>query len=121
MSEISIDGLTKKEISILQKWHYKFCDDDTFDREIDHVVMVVHNPSRKHDSGYPFIRAFGSKKDTLYDMGWHDHYLTDVGVNTDALGKNIWRVMPWCEDGKWRTIANGIWCSTLWLRKGVWS
>ena len=62
--------------------------------------MIVHNPSHKHDSGFPYIRAFGelASDGKLVDMGWHDHYLCYAATNTDAIGKNIFRVMPWMRD-----------------------
>jgi hypothetical protein len=116
-----MEGITKKEVEVLEKHGYKFSDESAFGREIDHIIVIVHDPSKIHDSGYPWLRIFGSKGWVLYDMGWHDHYLTEKAVNTDALGKNVWRVMPWCEKGKWRTQEDGLWGATLWCREGVWS
>lgn len=118
-------GITKKETEILKKWRYTFHTGPVLGEEIelDHLIVIVHNPSRKHDSGYPFLRIFGATKENiLYDMGWHDHYLTDVGTNTDALNKNIWRVMPWNSTGlRWKMTNNGHWGATIQLYDNIWS
>ena len=90
------DGITKRELETLKRWGYSFSDEKANGQRIHRVIMIVHNPRQRHDSGYPYIRAFGEIDNSeLIDMGLHDHYLCYAQTNTDAIGKNIWRVMPW--------------------------
>jgi hypothetical protein len=114
-------GITKQEISVLEKRGYKFSDKKPNGQIIHRVIMIVHNPSHQHDSGYPFIRAFGElEDDSLIDMGWHDHYICNLPTNTDAIGKNIFRVMPWINH-KWKVGHGFLSCSTLQLYEdGSW-
>ena len=131
-------GITKQEWKILNKWGYAdYKENITTPTEIREVIVIVHDPSRLHDSGYPFIRVFGvigehkDKKLTLFDMGWHDHILisnpdyesgTANTVNIDALHKNIFRYMNWKHpEKKWILKPKTCWCSTLELTKaGEW-
>jgi len=88
-------GITKKEIQTLERWGIKKikpCPEEGIS-EFYEIILIVHNPARKHDSGYPFIRAFAKKDDTLYDIGWHDAILMRYPVNIDAWGKNIFRLI----------------------------
>jgi len=119
-------GITKREREIIEKWGYAFTGEGANGIKLDHVLYVVHNPSYKHDSGYPFILFFGVKDKKLYDMGWHDHFIVHQPVNTDALGKNIFRMTGWFHKDRrrWRVEKQDgilLWNSTLELSKdGVW-
>ena len=119
MSEL---GITKFEKEYLEKEGYTFVDDKPDGQEVSGVLMIVHNPKDRHDSGYPFIRAFGvTKGNRLVDMGWHDHYVCYLPTNTDTLHKNIFRVFGWCNKEQFRIRNSFMSCSTLMLRKdGVW-
>ena len=64
-------------------------------------LIIMSNGSKElHDSGYPFIRIYGIIKDGLVDLGWHDHYVSNVPINVDSLGKNIFHVFLWCARNK---------------------
>ena|GEM_PF-6995973 len=119
-------GITKQERKTIERWGYSFPGEAANGIRIDHAIYVVHNPSNKHDSGYPYIIFFGVKDKKLYGMGWHDHFVIHQPVNTDALGKNIFRICGWyCKDRrKWRTKKYDnipFWNSTLELTEdGLW-
>lgn len=122
-----IKGITKEEIQILSKHYNDYKLAITKLTELTHIIAIVHNPSRLHDSGYPYIRVFGANGKNLYEMGWHDHILFgglsdgSIAVNSDALHKNIFRFMKWERTEKWFIDANPLFCSSLILRgNGKW-
>ena len=128
-------GISPKEWEIIQQ-HYKSkyikssYKDKQEELEIQEVIMIVHNPKKLHDSGYPFIRVFGIVRNksntkhlysTLVDMGWHDHYMIFPPnfVNIDSLGKNIFRLMSFNKI-QWK-VQLPCWTSSLSLDdKGIW-
>ena len=118
------DGITKHEWSVLQKrGHFKLIEGKG-ETPISEVIFIVHNPSKLHDSGYPFIRAFGVLPDgkTLVEMGWHDHYICNIPSNTDALGKNVWRLWSWHKEKVPMRAMLPTWTSSLICNDfGVWS
>src|SRR3970040_2567605 len=112
-------GITKKEWNIIYnivhpKKHIPSGFKKHFTSMIIHiyyVLLIVHNPRYRHDSGYPFICALGvdDNQKIIYDMGWHDHCLLRQGnVNIDTLHKNIFRLSCFAEDGKW-WIKDSFW------------
>jgi hypothetical protein len=102
-------GITNSEIKVIEKRGYSFTDISPNGQPIDGVLMVVHDPSKPHDSGYPYIRAFGIiSKNKLVDMGWHDHYVCESPINVDAYGKNIFRVSSWSNYIKF-SISPNFW------------
>lgn len=119
-------GITEIEKQFLEKYGYTFSDEKAGGQTIWHVIVVVHDARNKHDSGYPFLRVFGALADkeknmTLVDMGWHDHYCSDLPTNTDALAKNIWRVGPWGKEREWKIRDGFSSYSSLSLHNnGVW-
>jgi hypothetical protein len=116
-------GITKAEIKIIEKRGYSFTDISPKGQKICGVLMIVHDPSKLHDSGYPFIRAFGILKDNkLVDMGWHDHYVSKCPTNTDSWGKNIFRVSSWWNSVRF-SVSPSFWnTSSLMLGEdGVWN
>ncbi|MFW6173615.1 MAG: hypothetical protein ACOC5T_07715 [Elusimicrobiota bacterium] len=95
LRKMQIDGITKKECADIEKYYKTFIPDvkNARGQVLETLVLVVHNPSKPHESGYAYIRVFGGRGSTLYDLGWHDHIMIDVVANIDALGKNIIRMM----------------------------
>jgi hypothetical protein len=107
--------LTKNEVRDLEKYYGKtrvFCRHDRLKfeitpdqpngKEMNHIIVISHGNREKHDSGYPFIKIIGVGVDgKFYDLGWHDHYVAYLSTNTDSIGKNIFRVMPWATKEKW--------------------
>jgi hypothetical protein len=95
------------------------------------VIVIVNNPRHRHNSGYPFIRAFAITNSNMHargriffdmhDIGWHDHFMLKAKVNVDALGKNIFRIMPYMNATGQTWKARPMFVSTLMLREdGVW-
>lgn len=79
-------------------------------REVKYIIVVSHGRKDMHDSGYPFIKILGRTEHSFLNLGWHDHFLSYVPTNTDSLGKNVFRVMPWNEGDKaW--VVSDIFCS----------
>jgi hypothetical protein len=118
---MKIVGISLKEQIALEKQGYQFSAEKPNGKELDSVIFIVHNLRHKHDSGYPYLRAFAANGKILYDLGWHDHYICDEKTNADALSKNIWRVMKFDEQStKWKVSDTFVNCSTLWLRNGRW-
>ncbi len=117
-------GITAKEEEKIKSWGYKFFPHIRANGQpIDNVIFVVHDERDKHDSGYPYIIAFGCLKGTtkLIQMGWHDHYFAYLALNTDALGKNIFRVACWDNNIQMKIKKNFIPYSSLSLEKdGTW-
>jgi hypothetical protein len=112
--------MNAKEQDILIKKGYEFIDMKiTKKTNINSLFIFVSDTRRLHDSGYPYIRIFGeidNKK--LIDLGWHDHYIIECGVNIDAYAKNLFHVMPWNYPNNIFFInQNHIWCSTFWIYK----
>ena len=84
---------------------------DVRGREVKYIIVVSHGRKELHDSGYPYIKIIGVTKDAFLNLGYHDHFVSYVPTNTDSLGKNVFRVMPW--DGKipW-VISDTFWSSS---------
>lgn len=84
---------------------------------INHLIIISLGNKEKHDSGYPYIRVFGCTSAVggkLIELGcWHDHICYYVPVNIDSIGKNIFRVMPWCQKKEWKIKDRFISCSSL--------
>jgi len=117
-----------KEAKFLEKEGYEYV--DGLPDKWDSVICIVADTRKKHDSGYPFIRCFAENEKKLYDLGWHDHFCQSPKVmsgynkkigdcvqwNIDALGKNIFRVMSWGNNGRKVFHLSGsrpLFCSTL--------
>ena len=114
--------LTKSEIKSIKKYHEDFDVADIQKArgcELSCIIMVSHGLKELHDSGYPWIKAIGvyytprGTKDVFYDLGWHDHWVSYYPCNTDSLGKNVFRVMPWSTKKKWRVSDRFLSCSSL--------
>jgi len=103
---------TKEEIKNLEKYYkkkFEFSSEKPNGKDIDHLVVISHGNREKHDSGYPFIKIIGIGKDEkFYDLGWHDHFCSYVGLNVDSLGKNVFRIMKWCGKKRWRVAEHFI-------------
>lgn len=81
---------------------------------ISEIIVMSNGRKNLHDSGYPFIKIIGKNyKNKFVDLGWHDHFICNVRVNIDSLGKNIFRVMRWSLDKKWKVRKNFIPLSTF--------
>ena len=114
--------LNQREIQRIQKYHPDFSIvklQEPHGCKLSCIIMVSHGSSQLHDSGYPWIKAIGvfftpkGTGDVFYDLGWHDHYVSYYPINTDSLGKNIFRVMPWSSKKEWRVAQHFISCSSL--------
>lgn len=108
---------TKSEIKAINEYEGgKFNPDllgtikDARGKHIQYIIVVSHGRKNMHDSGYPFIKILGRGKDgEFYNLGWHDHWLAYVSTNTDSLGKNVFRVMPWIERDKPWVVHDSFW------------
>ena len=97
------EELSKTEIRDLEKYGYKIVEKDPSNLLIRCIIVICHGIKELHDSGYPFIKIFGViDNNELVSLGWHDHYVSSVSTNTDSLGKNIFRIMPWDRKIKWK-------------------
>lgn len=95
-------NLTKTELRDLEKHGYTITDKKPNGIIVDYIIVVSHGNKELHESGYPFIKIFGAVDKELVSLGWHDHYTGYVPTNTDSLGKNIFRVMPWVDKRPWK-------------------
>ena len=101
------EELSKTEIRDLEKYGYKIVEKDPSNLLIRWIIVICHGIKELHDSGYPFIKIFGViDNNELVSLGWHDHYVSSVSTNTDSLGKNIFRIMPWGKKIKWKVCDN---------------
>ena len=105
--------LTKTEIRDLAAHGYTLSDENPKGKIIEHLIVVCHGNREKHDSGYPFIKIFGCVEGKMVFLGYHDHWIAHVPTNTDALGKNVFRVMPWRTEKQWKVHDSFIGVSTL--------
>ena len=86
--------------------------EDARGKQLYYIILISHGRRYMHDSGYPFIKMIGKGTDgKFYNLGWHDHYICNEPSNTDSLGKNVFRLMPWCNDKPW-VVSNGFWSSS---------
>lgn len=111
---------TKQEIASLKKHGYevkdiKNCSDLTSESiEIDDLIIISKGNKVLHDSGFPFIWVIGRSKEGWINLGWHDHFVANVSINVDSLGKNIFHIMLWAENTKRMYIKKGyISCSSF--------
>lgn len=85
--------------------------------EIHDLIVYVSDTRKLHDSGFPYIRIWGNiGKGKYIDLGWHDHYIISLPANIDALGKNIFHIMPW-RDIKFWICGNNMWYSTFEIKE----
>ena len=112
-------NLSKDEIRDLKKFGINIEDCkpcvEAKGKELLYVIFISHGNKIKHDSGYPFIRMFGvTSNNEVYDLGWHDHFLSYYPINIDSLGKNIFRLMTWCnKEFKFKVSEAFLPCSTI--------
>lgn len=108
--------LTKTEIKDLARYGYNANEIIKPNGQlVGRIIVISHGHREVHDSGYPFIKIIGVSHEDgkLIDLGWHDHYISYVPVNTDSLGKNIFRVFPWAGSKPWKISDHFISCSTF--------
>jgi hypothetical protein len=84
---------------------------------IDALVYFVSDTRIKHDSGYPFIRIFGISGTKIYNLGSHDHFISEIPMNTDSIAKNIFRTWKWFVNTPKLRIKSKGWYSTFWIKK----
>jgi len=90
-----IEGITKKEYEDIIKFGYEFLNRpaEPNDELLHGILVITHNPSHKHDSGFCYIRTFGILEGgKLVDMGWHDVVDIRVPSRVDSIAKNVTRI-----------------------------
>jgi len=90
---------------------------DARGKKLDYIIVVSHGRRDMHDSGYPYIKILGRNEAGFFNLGWHDHFLCQVPVNIDSLGKNVYRVMPWSSKTPWVVSHSFISVSTFEIGK----
>ena len=111
--------LNKNEIKCLAKFGYKVKEnsniEDVRGLVVDGLIIISNGIKKLHESGYPFIKIFGIVGRELYFLGWHDNYISNIPVNTDSFGKNIFHIFPWIDklQRKWKVSDSFISLSTF--------
>lgn len=103
-----MNNLNKKELSDLQAYGYELSDERPNGLMVDSIIVVSHGRKELHYPDYPFIKIFGAVGKKLVDLGWYNHYVAWVPTNTNSLGKNIFRVMPWVDKQSWKVSEHFI-------------
>jgi len=107
--------MNKQEIRDLKKYNFHPKNIVKPNGQILSGLIVMSDGNKElHDSGYPFIRIYGIIENGLVDLGWHDHYICNIPVNIDSLGKNIFRIFLWRGRGKKLKVKDNFFsCSTF--------
>lgn len=112
-----------KELMYLEKQGYKIVQLESLRETTDKIDVktmfyFVSDTRKKHESGFPFIRIFGELENKeLVDLGWHDHWYTNIPVNIDAYTKNLFHIMSWAGIKFYLKPQSRCWTSTFSIEK----